>query len=597
MICNFSKRDTKMAENGSKLGEDNEVSGRVKEHFCQPCLSKDKKTVAEKFCSTCNEFQCIDCSNIHSMLAILTNHKLVSLKEANAATLSFKMKALGLCDQHQHSFEFFCEDEKKLCCSTCAFVYHRKCHSVVEIEKIAWEKASPISTLGEKLKEAKEAAESVARHIRSSKDQLADDIKEILTVIKTMRDEVMRIFDDLEDSVAKRAETLQKETFDNLTKRQAQNEINLADVVSCIETIENIYKSGTPLQKYIAEQKMKSKVNALCRNVNEDCKNLEKVNISFHFDDTLKLPPLPISEYVPGQLELKYYRHEDDSSVDKAKTLKPVYSINLKKTGNDVNEPFYTGIDCLPDGRLVAVDNNNKKCLVYNEKLEKVGSYQLSYYPLSVVVVSEEEVAITRGKGYNIEFLHVSKCNEIRSNRTCKVKAKCYSICLKNDRQFIVGSYDDPRPVRIVSLTGEEQDLRINFPNKTYPIGTSASTYIKGSDNVVITDRVEQNVYIYDIKSNTRVVVNDDQIQDPCGVAVGPSESILVCSCETNSIVQISQTGHILSSYTIKMKYPHRVCVSCDKSFLVVTNCGEGKKKMQKFKISYCRANKCVKKV
>ncbi|XP_060556264.1 uncharacterized protein LOC132716937 [Ruditapes philippinarum] len=400
-----------------------------------------------------------------------------------------------------------------------------------------------------------------------------------------MRDEVLRMFDELEDSVAKRAETLQKERLKTLTKKQTQNEKHLVDVTSCLETIENIFKNGTPVQKYIAEHSMESNVNALCRNIKEE-KNMEKMNISFQFDDTLKLPPYPITVYIPGQLQSKFNHQEDHNSVNMAMKLTPVFAIDLKKTRDDIKDPLYSGIDFLPDGRLVAVDNKNKKCFLYNEKLEKVGSYQLSYNPLSVVVVSEEEVAITSGNRYNIEFLHVSKCNEITSSRTCNVNTKYYSICFKDDRQFVVGTIDEPIPVRIVSLTGEELDFSVNFPNKIYSVDNSDCTYIKSSDKIVITDRYEHTVYIYDIKTDTRVVVKDDQIQEPRAAAVGPSDTVLVCIPKTNSIVQISQTGQILSSLKLNMINPYRVCVSRDKSFLVVTNGCNGYMKMEKFKIS-----------
>jgi hypothetical protein len=43
-------------------------------------------------------------------------------------------------------------------------------------------------------------------------------------------------------------------------------------------------------------------------------------------------------------------------------TLKSVSVIDLKKTGDYIGEPLYWGIDFLPDGRVVAVDNKNKKC-------------------------------------------------------------------------------------------------------------------------------------------------------------------------------------------------------------------------------------------
>jgi DNA-binding beta-propeller fold protein YncE len=166
------------------------------------------------------------------------------------------------------------------------------------------------------------------------------------------------------------------------------------------------------------------------------------------------------------------------------------------------------------------------------------------------------------------------------------VNTKYFSICLKDDRQFVVGTYDEPRPVRIVSLTGEERDFGVNFPYKKYTGGSSFSTYIKSSDKVVITDRDEHTVYIYDIKTGARIVVKDDQIHEPCGAAVGPSDTILVCSFKTNTIVQISQRGQILSSYKLNMTYPWTVCVSRDKSFLVVANNSPGNRKMQKFKIS-----------
>jgi DNA-binding beta-propeller fold protein YncE len=310
------------------------------------------------------------------------------------------------------------------------------------------------------------------------------------------------------------------------------------------------------------------------------------MTISFDFDEQLNLPPQSITNYVPGQFTLKYHQRENVNAVNKVMTLTQVSSSEFKKTGDDLKDLFYSGIDFLPDGRLVAVDNNNEKLIVYNEKLEKVGSYQLSYSPMSVVAVSEDEVAITSGNEYIIDYLRVSKANKISPSKKRKVTTNYNSICLKDNRQLMVGTFDYQIPVEIIPLAGDPYVFCINFPNKAYPLGTSTCTYIRNSDKVVLTDRYEDTVYIYDIKTNTRIVVKDDQIQGPRGVAVGPSDTILVCSNETDSIVQISLTGHILSSYKIDMELPFRACVSCDESFLVVTNACTGNMKMQKFKIS-----------
>ncbi|XP_060577126.1 uncharacterized protein LOC132734409 [Ruditapes philippinarum] len=575
-----------MADCGSNIREDDEVPGRVeetlcqmrvKEIMCQPCLSKDKKNVADKFCSTCNEFQCYDCSDVHNVLAVFKSHKLLN---ANVAHLI-------RCDQHQKVIDLFCEAEKKLCCSTCAIVDHSKCHSVVEVEKLAGKMTSPSSSLEEILQEAKENAENIARDIISSKDQLVQDVEEIQAIIREMRDEVVKMFEELEVSIVKRAKTLQKEKLGDLEKKQSQNERHFANVTAYLEAIHSIYKSGTPTQKFIAEQKIEKDANVICRDVNEECQNFQTMTISFDFDEQLNLPPESISDFVPGQLTLKYHELENVNGVNKVKILTQVSSFDLKKTDDDIEEPFITGLDFLPDGRLVAVDNNNMKLIVYDEKLEVLGSYQLSYGPLAVVSVSEDEVAITSGDKYMIDLLRVGKANEISSRRKYRVTTKYDSICLKDNSQFVVGTFDYQIPVEIISLAGEPDALSINFPNKAYQADTSVCTYIQNINKLVLTDIYKHTIYIYDIKTNTRVVVKDDHIQTPCGVAVGPSDTILVCSYGTDSIVQISQTGQILSSHKIDMKYPYRVCVSLDKAFLVVTNSCSGNPKMQKFKMSF----------
>ncbi|XP_060580970.1 uncharacterized protein LOC132737657 [Ruditapes philippinarum] len=478
------------------------------------------------------------------------------------------MKGLDQCDQHQKLVEFFCEDEDQLCCSTCAIVDHRKCHSVVEVQKIAGMFTSQGSSLKGKWQEVKENAEHVVKSIISAKGQVQLDAKEIPGTIRRKRDRVIEMFEDLEASVVKKVEEFKTETIAQLDKKQSKNEEYVADATQNLETINNVYKNGTSVQQFIVEKKMQEDVNNLFTKVNAECQALETVVISFKFDDKLDMSLLPTSSYVPGQLTLKL---EPLKTLSPMK-LTPVISIDLKQNEDEPNEPLYAGLDLLPDGRLIAVDSNNKKCLVYNEKLEKVGSYQFSYTPRDLAVVSNEDVVVTSGECYKIDFLKISDNNKISLNRTCQVKTKYCSICLKDEEHFVAGTFDDVRHVRIVSPSGEEDDFNVNFPYTKYLERASACTYVKSAHTIVLTDRYENVVYLYDIKTNTQVVVKDDQIQQPRGVAVGPSDTILVCSARTHSIVQISRIGEILSTFKVDIRYPTFICVSPCNSFCVVSN-------------------------
>ncbi|XP_045202646.2 E3 ubiquitin-protein ligase TRIM71-like [Mercenaria mercenaria] len=573
----------------AKNSSDDAVPGRKEQLLCQPCSRKDLQTTADVFCSDCDEFQCNECSKAHTVYAFMKNHKLVNATEVKSKPTCFDMKGVDKCEQHSELLKFFCEDENQLCCSTCAIVDHRKCHSVVEVQKIAGKSRSAGSQLKTKLEKVKSKAEMIVKYTESSQEQLSKDIKAIFVELKRMRGEINKVFDDLEVYVTMETDAFQAEVANDLAKKRSSGEKHIADVNKSLEMVDTASEKGTPSQQFIVEEKMKKQANELCRDVDNECQQLQIATVSFRFDETLKLQTLPISDYVPGKLTLKYPLPEAKKSVapvDPIIKLTKVTSIDLKQTVDDVNQPLYSGLDFLPDGRLVTVDNFNKKCLIYNEKLRKVGSFQLSYMPQSVVAVSEEEVAITSGNQCKIDFLRVSKSNDITLIRTSKVTSKYGSICMKDERHFVVGTMSDTRPVRIVSLSGEEKDFSISFPNTKYSAGGSVCNYMRNTEKIILADRFQNTVFIYDVATNSTVAVKDDQIKEPRGIAVGPSDCILVCSEETKSIVQISPTGRILSSFKLDMVYPYSVCVSKDQSILAVTNACMGERKIQLFNLT-----------
>ncbi|XP_060593255.1 uncharacterized protein LOC132747774 [Ruditapes philippinarum] len=195
--------------------EHDKVPGRVEQILCKPCFNNKKRATAEKFCSTCDEFQCLDCSNVHYTHNFFKNHKLVNVNEAKMKQNSFDMKGLDQCDQHQEVLKFFCEDENQLCCSTCGFLYHRKCRSVLEIQKVAKRVFLKSSQLKNKFENVRQKTEIIVNIIVSSKEKLGKDVKQIPVKIRQMRDKEMKMFDELKISVVKDVESFKKETLKN----------------------------------------------------------------------------------------------------------------------------------------------------------------------------------------------------------------------------------------------------------------------------------------------------------------------------------------------------------------------------------------------
>ncbi|KAH3815886.1 hypothetical protein DPMN_144422 [Dreissena polymorpha] len=52
-------------------------------------------------------------------------------------------------------------------------------------------------------------------------------------------------------------------------------------------------------------------------------------------------------------------------------TMELLVSVDIKQTGHD-KEPFLTGLDFLPDGRLVAVDNEKVIYIIMDDRLQRL---------------------------------------------------------------------------------------------------------------------------------------------------------------------------------------------------------------------------------
>ncbi|KAH3801459.1 hypothetical protein DPMN_155110 [Dreissena polymorpha] len=224
-----------------------------------------------------------------------------------------------------------------------------------------------------------------------------------------------------------------------------------------------------------------------------------------------------------------------------------------------------------------------------NEQLQRLGTpYKFKYHPYNVVCVSHDALCVTSG-GYEVVcLLSVSTDNTITLTREIKTSSKFDSICCMSPSHMVVSTYDDPRPVRMISVDGVETDFEhiLAFPKKNYKVDESACTYVQSKNTLVLTDRLAHTVYLYDTLNRTSRAVTNENIQEPRGACPGPGDSVLVCSMRKDSIVHLTINDKILGTYPVDMKYPYTICVSRDGTRLVVSNSAIGVRKLHLYKIS-----------
>ncbi|KAH3870595.1 hypothetical protein DPMN_033783 [Dreissena polymorpha] len=153
---------------------------------------------------------------------------------------------------------------------------------------------------------------------------------------------------------------------------------------------------------------------------------------------------------------------------------------------------------------------------------------------------------------------------------------------------MVVSTFDDPRPARMLSVDGVENDFdNLTFPVTTYTIDESMCTYVQSKNTLVLADRNAHTVYMFDTVKGAYTAVTNENIQEPRCCCVGPGDTVLVCSMNKKSIVHLSvDDGDIVGTYPVDMTLPYSICVSNEGTRLAVSNCAGGLKQLQLYKIS-----------
>lgn len=573
--------------------ESNQVSNK-QERNCQPCKKKNKDTVAGLFCRTCGQFQCIECCSVHEVLDYLSGHEIVPADDAKKIKPAFDMQGLDKCKDHEKYFEDFCADHNMLCCSTCVLVSHRACPNVQGIFSEASKNTLRTSDVESEIQKLQERANVIIK-VLESRTPTPDEPQSLLEYIEKVKLTIMNKFDQLKMTITvkfKRAKSVQMSVLDkNLSTAKAV----LSDLQRKQDILTTAKMDGSVQQKFVLSHLIEGQITPYQATL----KNQETTSyqISCSFDCNKEVLQILNSDVNLATFDINNEPIDFSASkVENIIKLKPVTSVKFMQSQDDTKTPLFTGMDFFPDGRLAVVDNPNYMIYVMSVNLEVVRLYKFDESPHSVAVVSNTEIAVTCR--CSIAFLHVNKTNVIRLTRTVKTSALYYSICLMNEKTFLVSTYDNKLPVKTITMTGEEKEFTdMQFRPRDmflFNHGAFKSTYIPNKHTAVFHNSRE--MYMFDTKKADTVKcvikTKTDSFYEMCrkgrlvGVCLGPDDCCILLSSKNTStsvIDQWSPSGKHIGTVNLDMKDAHAICVSNDGKRLAVTSNTESYCKLKLF--------------
>lgn len=568
--------------------DSNQVDGRQIRH-CQPCKKKNREKTAVWLCKTCEQYQCSTCKKVHEDFDFMSGHALVQLVKDNSIVAVFDIGGLDMCKHHDKLFEFYCMDHLDLCCSSCAVFQHRGCSGITELSSENKKHSTFTNDLESDIQQLQETAHQMTKVLNETKAGTSAKLGTVLRYVEDIMNKLSIKFDELKAAMTSQFQPEEYKLMQKLDEDISKTKTITEDLKVKKEFLMSAKASGSTEQTFIVAHSIRKEITPYKATLQEQKDSLYELNCSVECNTTFL--NLLDSEFNLASLQIdKTFVHSSNSQEDKTINLKKetiipsehsvkplqlklVTSVEVKQCQKDQFKPLYTGIDFFSDGRLAVVDNPNFKLFVMNSMLEKRGIYTFSAQRHDVCVLSDEELAVTSGSDYLIEFLHLSNTNHVSLTRIIKTTIQYVSISLINDTTFLVSTIGDRRPLRMITMEGDEKDFT-NLPVEQHKLGTSKSTYIRNENIAALTDRNKHTVNLYYVGESgvTRRAVKHRDIKKPRGVSVGPNDVLFVCCDGTRSIVQVSTSGEVIGAQQLDIEFPSTICVSKNGKQLIVFN-------------------------
>ena len=359
--------------------------------MCSSCRSTGTPSNATKLCLDCAEALCQPCSLGRHSHSTLREHKVIDIGRGNSNSketnkLFRTMCELVSCDNHPNNpIMFYCNDHEEYGCETCVDANHKKCIDVIKAnacdvgEKIYAER----ETIEVSVENACVYAKSVIEHKKSNTEANSNEVEIAVRNLRAIRENAAALFQFLEASATKQAESLAKK---RKTSNFKDTEI-LKDVVDSskvfLELLQKLEKFGSRSQFDMVVRKIRERMKENENTLLNMSKTLKKTGIELKQEDFLQkllnlgnnnINELVVVSETENKTSLPGFHSQLLLKGLKAKKMEKLSTKGQNETAN----PKYRCITILRNNDIVLSDDSGDRCLVIRQNKEITKPVNLS---------------------------------------------------------------------------------------------------------------------------------------------------------------------------------------------------------------------------
>ena len=563
-----------------------EIKGKCVEEIdtdkcCSHCLGQEKIVTSDKYCFSCNEHYCGPCSEtIH---AFKVNKSHIVMDTAQHESVNFHEQAmkmlngLTICSKHpKEAVMFYCEVEKKFCCSICSVDNHKQCRDLKPISVLGQECSKVESTkLLDLTSKLMGHIDRVVTAIKGNNDENKKKAEQLGVEYQEMKKKVINLLDIMETNLndegkaaVKNAAMKNQDEIDNL-------ECSKQKLKMVRHLLESVIENTPGDMAFVCMRELEHIVESVEKSIIKEGKRLTTSGLELTTTETFRL----IHNLEPNETP-----QLASVTMQKASIALPVYEdrpflrkFSIQKTGvhkilpdryepDKPLQPTYSGILFLPDSQFLLVDSYYGFCCLVNKRFVPSRKWRrFNSHIDSNNFFSNERHATCLGD--NIIAVSIASHKTILllspdGKYTEKVQLKCEytpkALCGLSNGDIAI-AWDKPVAFGVISsqiwkCSGKvyRGNDGLSYCEKVYFTEDKSGRKLQSFQFMAVDENrghiiqpcdVDMAVYCFDMEGNHVFCYENEDLKAPRGVTLDREGNIYICENSLDSIHVISAEG------------------------------------------------------
>ena len=559
----MAKHDSFAAEKSNSMTSQNAISDFHHDPSCDPCRKRGHNVKVFSYCTTCIEFLCKSCNDVHGHLAATSNHSILT-DDRMPATEADKPPRYKSCLIHNNQLKKqFCNKHRKMICSKCRISYHTNCKISDITDMCNAIDSTELDEFTMSLANCKmkmiSTRSNVENNIFELKEQKADALENVKELYNKTISKVNQVYADTLVRVNSIFEKLLKE-LQSQTSKLCQMISNLNSI---LENAATMKRRPIDSKLFLELQDMADRANQSGDNYNKLVASSFKLSMSFtpcsackdFISSSFKLGSFKehSSTYAPiGTVNTLIVPISESSSSMKVSTTvhsekltntrKRIYSVKVK---NDVDNCWIMGIAITKYGRRLMVDFNNKKVKMFTRDMEFLSSVNFLDWPWDVAVISDKEAVVC----LEAKMLSILDISKRQLCVTATIKAPCFvkNLSAYNDKLVVTNQFSCPVSVKMIDVKGHlywTSSLKQNADQRSQSNKWKDQAQYK----IIVADRDSSTIHALNADTGETLSTCEVPGKEPQDVAIDLKGNVYVAFMNTSEIAVMSND---LSEYRI----------------------------------------------